>query len=99
MLARAVAVLMLAATPAAADDLAEKLCPLLETVAANSEGKADYAVQADLLFSVVGTYGTDGDELKALLEGIDAAATASYPEARETILARSGKSSLTSALR
>jgi hypothetical protein len=99
MFARAVAVLMLAATPVAAEELAAKLCPLLETVAANSEGKADYAVQADLLFSVVGTYGTDGDELKALLEGIDAAANASCPQARETILARTGKSSLASALR
>ena len=84
---------------ARADDMAARLCPILETVAGDSAGGIPEAVQANLVIKVAGAYDYDPDALAAVLEGADAATLDACPDARAAVLAGTAKPSLAEAMR
>jgi hypothetical protein len=87
------------AVPAAADELADKICPILERVASELGDKVAAAVQADLVIAIGGAYDFDGEALRAVTDNIDASASASCPAPRGAILERLGMQTLQEALR
>lgn len=91
--------LMFIAAPAHADEIADRVCPLLEKIASGAAGKADYAIQAELIMAIGAAYDFDGEALKALLTNIDASTTQSCPGAKDTILKGVAMQSLEQALR
>lgn len=94
----AVAVLCITSA-ASADDISDKVCPIIEKIAAESSGKADYAVQSEILFQIVGAYDDDGDKLREIVGQLDASTTAACPDARTTVLTAAAVQSLAQALR
>ena len=87
-LAATLTLLCLAAGAARADAMADKLCPILQSVAAsNASASLPELVQAQLVMQVADAYGYDHDALQAVLDGADAATTAACPTARTAILA------------
>ena len=93
------AIALVAATLARADEMADKLCPILADVAGGSAGAIPEAVQARLVMQVAGTYDYDPDALAAVLEGADAATLSACPDARSAVLAGTAKETLAEAMR
>jgi hypothetical protein len=87
------------AIPAAADELADKVCPLLERVASELGDKVAAAVQADLVIAIGGAYDFDGAALSTVTDNIDASASANCPAPRDAILERLGMQTLQEPLR
>ena len=87
------------AASAQADELSDRLCPILEKIASESAGKDGVAIQASLVLLIGSAYDFDGKELQKVTDGIDASATENCPEARETILKQLQMQSLQQALR
>ena len=91
---------LLADPPAAvADEMANKLCPILAEIARSTAGYIPEAVQARVVIDVGGAYDFDPDAIAAVLDGADAATLAACPDTRAAILAGTGKDSLTAVMR
>jgi len=86
-------------TSADADELTDKVCPILEKTASELADKAGFAVQAELVMSIGGAYDFDGEALRTVTDNIDAAAGQGCPDARDVILKRLDMQSLQQALR
>jgi hypothetical protein len=86
-------------TSADADELGDKVCPILEKTASELADKAGFAVQAELVMSIGGAYDFDGEALRTVTDNIDAAAGQGCPDARDVILKRLDMQSLQQALR
>lgn len=93
------ALVLAIAGPAAADALADKICPILEQTATELDDKIAEAVQADLVISIGSAYDFDGEALREVTDNIDASAAASCPAARDALLQRLQMDSLQRALR
>jgi hypothetical protein len=91
--------LALLATTAAADEMSDRLCPILAAVAADASGAIPEAVQAQLVMRVAGAWDYDPDALQAVLDGADAATGAACPADRAAIVQATGKESLAEAMR
>lgn len=91
------ALFVLAATlaPAMADDLADKLCPLL---AETSTLEDPAVIQMNLVFGLAGAY-ENPEDLAAIPDRADDVATAACPEDREATLKRAEATSLFNLLR
>jgi hypothetical protein len=98
-LVAAVAITLIAATDAGADEMSAKLCPILDSVAGDTAGFIPEAVQAQLVMQVAGAYDYDPAALDAVLESADAATGDACPDARAAILNATKKPSLTDAMR
>ncbi|WP_181703153.1 hypothetical protein [Chthonobacter albigriseus] len=94
-LAAVSATLLLSIGPASADELSDKLCPLLKE--ARTMPGADQ-IQMHLVFGLASLY-EDPADLGALPPKADAAAEAACPEDRAEVLKRSEYGSLESILR
>jgi hypothetical protein len=101
MLVRAIAFgLVLAFTAAGhADEVADKVCPILQKAAAALDGKVAAAVQADLVLGIGQAWDFDFKALKTVTDTIDAATSAGCPEARAALLKHLDMESLKEALR
>ena len=91
--------LVISAAGSRADELADRVCPILQNIAEGSATKADYAVQADVVMQVGGEYNFDPEALKNLLADVDESTAAGCPEARNTILKVMTMDSLASVMR
>ena len=91
--------LALLAAPAAAQEMAETLCPILAGVAAELGGAVPEAAQAQLVMRVAGAYDYDPAALDAVLDGADGATAAACPTDRAAVIAATGKASLAEAMR
>lgn len=96
-LAAAVIVALLPAVASAADT-AERLCPILKSIAAAGGGMPEM-VQANLVMAVAEAWDYDHDALMAVLDDADAATGAACPQDRAAVLAATGKPTLTEAMR
>jgi hypothetical protein len=90
---------LLMSMPAAADELSDRICPILEKVETHSAGQAPFAVQANLVMEVAGAYDFKPEALQNVLANVDAATTAACPKLRESILKQLQMDSLQSAMR
>ncbi len=88
-----------AGSAAADDDMAGKLCPILESIAADPKPQANYAVQSALIFQVAGAYEENPEQLGSVMRKADEATTGKCPEARAKVLEKIGVSSLFEAMR
>jgi hypothetical protein len=86
------------AVAARADAMADRLCPILDAVAASAGGLPE-AVQAQLVVEVAGAYDYDAVALQDVLDNVDAATSAACPEARAAVLAAANKPDLAAAMR
>ncbi|MFO1209695.1 MAG: hypothetical protein U1E40_10790 [Amaricoccus sp.] len=93
------AALLLAATGARADAVADRLCPILEQVAADALGMVPEAVQANLVVDVGTARDHEHAPLMAVIDQSDAAAGVACPEARAAVLAALQKDTLAEAMR
>jgi hypothetical protein len=84
---------------ASADELAAKLCPILDEVVGSTGGFAPEGVQTQLVMAVSGAYDYDPDALAVVLDGADPATTETCPEARDAILSGTGKATRAEAMR
>jgi hypothetical protein len=84
---------------ASADEMSDKLCPILSSIAASTQGYIPEAVQAQVVIDVGGAYDHDHDALMRVLDEADATTSAACPDARAAILAGAAKDSLTSVMR
>ena len=92
-------IVMVWCSVAQADELSDKVCPILEKVASELGDKADYAVQAELVMQIGGAYDFDGEQLREVSANIDASTTEVCPAARSAILDRVSMTSLEQAIR
>ncbi len=97
----AVLLALLATTPVAAeaDEMSDKLCPILAQIAGSTQGYIPEAVQAQVVIDVGSAYDFDHDALMQVLDNADAATTAACPDARAAILSGTGKDSLAAVMR
>ncbi len=91
--------LLLSACAAAADDISPRVCPILERVSREGNGKAAIAVQVNLISEVAAAYEFKPEPLQAILANVDAATLKACPEARAAVLKLVGMETLEQAMR
>ncbi|MEZ5805693.1 MAG: hypothetical protein R3E51_20050 [Rhizobiaceae bacterium] len=87
------------ASAASADELSDRVCPILKTIASGMAGKADYAVQAELVMEIGGAYDFDGEKLRDVTANLDASTSETCPDSRSAILRHLSMNSLEQAVR
>ena len=92
-------VLLLSTASAGANELSDKVCPILKQVVLDTAGQPDYFVQLNLVVSVGSAYDFAPEPLKMVLADVDEATTLACPEDRTVILKRVGKDTLREAMR
>ncbi|MEO6014568.1 MAG: hypothetical protein ABIQ30_13410 [Devosia sp.] len=90
---------LLSVCPANADELSDKVCPILKQVAADGAGQADFMVQMSLVMAVGGAYEFKPEPLKTVLDDVDDATIAACPDDRTAVLKLVAKSTLREAMR